>query len=409
MSNKYIKIINGNIITPYRTIRNGELLIADGKIEIVSEGEIAVPDVDIIDAEGAFVSPGFIDIHVHGGGGSDFMDDDIHAFLKVAETHAQFGTTAMLPTVLTSTKSEIIRSLALYERAAAANVTGARFLGVHIEGPYFSMEQRGAQDPRYIRDPDPGEYLDILNSSSSIKRWSVAPERQGAIPFGDILRERGILPSIAHTDALYSDVIQAFEHGYSLVTHLYSAMSGVTRRNAFRYGGVVESAYLIDEMNVEIIADGKHLPVELLKLVYKVKGPDRIALITDAMRAAAMPEGLSTLGSLTDGIEVLVEDGVAKLPDRSAFAGSTATADRLVRTLVEEAGIPLVDTIRMITATPARILGVDRNFGTLVAGKEADIVIFDEHINIKMTMVGGEVVYHRHDGASGVRKNEVAS
>lgn len=409
MSKKYIKIINGNILTPYRLIKNGELLVADGKIADVSEGKIDVPKAEIIDARGSYVSPGFVDIHVHGGGGADFMDDDVHAFLKVAETHARFGTTAMLPTVLTSTKSEIIRSLAAYEQAAANNVRGARFLGVHIEGPYFSLKQRGAQDPRYIRDPDPAEYLDILNSSSSIKRWSVAPERNGAIQFGDVLRERGILPSIAHTDALYNDVIQAFEHGYSLVTHLYSAMSGVTRRNAFRYGGVIESAYLIDEMDVEIIADGRHLPVELLQLVYKVKGADRIALITDAMRAAAMPEGPSTLGSLTDGIAVLVEDGVAKLPDRSAFAGSTATTDRLVRTLVEDAGIPLVDAVRMMTATPARILGVDRRIGTLVGGKEADIVLFDDHINIKMTMIKGEVIYHGEEVSPNIHKRGVVS
>lgn len=393
MSKKYKKIINGHIITPYRTIRNGELLVADGKIEALGAGEIAVGDAEIIDAKGTYISPGFIDIHVHGGGGSDFMDDDVQAFLNVAETHARFGTTAMLPTVLTSTKAAIIRSLAIYEQAAAVNTRGARFLGVHIEGPYFSMAQRGAQDPRYIRDPDPAEYLDILNSSSSIKRWSAAPERRGALPFGDVLRERGILPSIAHTDALYCDVVQAFEHGYSLVTHLYSAMSGVTRRNAFRYGGVVESAYLMDELDVEIIADGRHLPPELLKLIYKIKGPDRIALVTDAMRAAAMPEGPSTLGSLTDGMEVLVEDGVAKLPDRSAFAGSTATADRLIRTMRDEADIPLADAVRMLTATPARILGVDRSLGTLAAGKEADMVFFDEHIQVKMTMVKGEIIY----------------
>lgn len=401
---KYIKIINGNILTPYRMIKNGELLIADGKVDTVTEGHIEVSEAEIIDAKGLYVSPGFIDIHVHGGGGADFMDDDINSFLKVAETHVRFGTTAMLPTLFTSTKSEIIRSLAVYEEAAARNVKGARFLGVHIEGPYFAMKQRGAQDPRYIRDPDPAEYLDILNSSSSIRRWSVAPEREGAIPFGDVLRERGILPSIAHTDALYDDVIQAFEHGYSLVTHLYSAMSGVTRRNAFRYGGVVESAYLIDEMDVEIIADGRHLPVELLQLVYKIKGADRIALITDAMRAAAMPEGPSTLGRLTDGIAVLVEDSVAKLPDRSAFAGSTATADRLVRTLVEEAGIPLVDAVRMMTATPARILGMDRHIGALVRGKEADIVLFDDHVNVKMTMIKGEMIYHGDEVLPNTRK-----
>ena len=393
MSKSDIKITNGHIITPYRIIKNGELFIRDGRIEAVSESNIDAPGAHVIDAKGQYVAPGFVDIHVHGGGGSDFMDDSVEAFLTVAETHARYGTTAMLPTMLTSTKAEIIRSLKRYEQAAANNVLGARFFGIHIEGPYFAMEQRGAQDPRYIRDPDPDEYLEILASSSSIKRWSVAPEKKGAIPFGSILRERGILPSIAHSDALYSDVAQAFENGYSLVTHLYSAMSGVTRRNAFRYGGVIEGAYLIDELDVEIIADGRHLPAELLQLVYKIKGPDRTALITDAMRAAAMPEGNSMLGSLTDGMEVLVEDGVAKLPDRSAFAGSTATADRLIRTVRDVAGIPLIDAVRMMTATPARILGREASVGSLVPRKDADIVIFDEGITIKMTMIQGRIVY----------------
>lgn len=395
MSKSDIKIINGQIITPYRILKNGELLIRNGKIEAISEQQIDAPDAQIIDARGNYVSPGFIDIHVHGGGGSDFMDNNPEAYLGVAETHVQYGTTAMLPTVLTSTKAEIIRSLKVYEEAATKNVHGSRFLGVHIEGPYFSMAQRGAQDPRYIRDPDPAEYFEILESSSSIKRWSAAPEKKGAIPFGSILRERGILPSIAHSDALYSDVADAFEHGYSLVTHLYSAMSGVTRRNAFRYGGVIEGAYLIDELDVEIIADGRHLPAELLQLVYKIKGPDRTALITDAMRAAAMPEGNSVLGSLADGIEVLVEDGVAKLPDRSAFAGSTATADRLIRTMRDVAGIPLVDAVQMMTATPARILGFQGSIGSLSPRKDADIIIFDEDIQIKLSMVQGRIVYEK--------------
>ena len=395
MSKNDIKIINGRIITPYRILKNGELLIRDGKIEAVSEHQIDAPDAQVIDAKGHYVSPGFVEIHVHGGGGFDFMDNNPEAYLGVAETHVRYGTTAMLPTVLTSTKTEIIRSLKVYEEAAAKNTRGSRFLGVHIEGPYFSMAQRGAQDPRYIRDPDPAEYFEILGSSSSIKRWSVAPEKKGAIPFGSILRERGILPSIAHSDALYSDVADAFEHGYSLVTHLYSAMSGVTRRNAFRYGGVIEGAYLIDELDVEIIADGRHLPAELLKLVYKIKGPDRTALITDAMRAAAMPEGKSTLGSLTDGIEVLVEDGVAKLPDRSAFAGSTATADRLIRTIRDVAGIPLIDAVQMMTSTPARILGLQGSIGSLSPRKDADVIIFDEDINMLLSMVQGRVVYEK--------------
>ena len=189
------------------------------------------------------------------------------------------------------------------------------------------------------------------------------------------------------------DVVIAFENGYTLATHLYSGMSGVTRRNAFRYAGVVESAYLIDDMDVEIIADGIHLPAPLLKLVYKIKGADRIALVTDAMRAAGMPPGESVLGNIHDGLKVIVEDGVAKLPDRSSFAGSVATADRLVRTMIKIADVPFVDAIKMITETPARILGIEKRKGELIAHKDADIVIFDDDIRIQTTIVNGKIIY----------------
>lgn len=387
------KIINGNIITPYRIIRGGTLLIRNGKIAEVSEGNIDAPGAVEIDVQGQYVAPGFIDIHVHGGGGHDFMDSTVEAFLGVAEIHARFGTTSLVPTTLTAGKEELLHTLAVYERADAQNERGSSFLGMHIEGPYFSMEQRGAQDPRYIRDPDPEEYMEILNASSFIKRWSAAPERNGAMEFGQVLRSRGVLPSIAHTNAVYGDVIRAIEHGYTLATHFYSGMSGVTRRDAFRFGGVIESGYLIDEMDVEIIADGRHLPADLLKLIYKVKGTDRIALITDAMRAAALPPGESILGSLEDGMRVIVEDGVAKLPDRTAFAGSVATADWLVRTMVNKAEVPLTDAVRMLTATPARIIGVADRKGTLSVGMDADLVIFGDDVAVRTTIIGGKTVF----------------
>jgi N-acetylglucosamine-6-phosphate deacetylase len=264
---------------------------------------------------------------------------------------------------------------------------------MHLEGPYFAMNQRGAQDPRYIRDPDPEEYKAVIAHSSSIRRWSAAPELKGAIEFGRYLRKHGILAAVAHTDAIYEEVMEAFDNGYTLATHLYSGMSGVTRRNAFRFAGVIESAFIIDEMDVEIIADGVHLPAPLLKLVYKIKGPDRTALITDSMRAAGMPPGKSILGNLKTGLHVIVEDDVAKLPDRTAFAGSVATADRLVRNMINLADVSLIDAVRMMTSTPARIAGVAERKGTLTSGKDADIVIFDEKINIQTTIVGGRVLY----------------
>ncbi len=389
-----IKITNGKLITPYRLIENGTVLIADGKIIAVEEGDIPFEADLVIDAKQDYVSPGFIDLHVHGGGGADFMDGNVDAFLKVAETHAKYGTTSLVPTTLTSEQEDLIETFRVYEEALQKNTHGAQFLGLHLEGPYFSMNQRGAQDPRYIRNPNPEEYLDILKTYGKyIARWSSAPELPGSIEFALALKEYGVMPAIAHSDAVYEDVIRAFEYGYKLATHLYSGMSGVTRRNAFRYAGVIESAFLIDEMDVEVICDGIHLPEPFLKLIYKIKGSEHIALVTDAMRGAGMPEGESILGGLRNGLKVIIEDEVAKLPDKTAFAGSVATADRLVRTMMKLGGVPLLQAVKMLTQNPARIMGIDNRKGTLQKGKDADIILFDEAISIKKTIVGGNVIY----------------
>ena len=390
----FLKLTNGTLITPFRYIRGGTIVIQDGRIVGVHERDVDVPGAIELDAKGKFVAPGFIDIHVHGGGGYDFMDGTEEAFLKIAELHAQYGTTSLVPTTLTAEKEDLLHTLDVYEKARVNNNRGAAFLGIHLEGPYFALSQRGAQDPRYIRNPDPAEYEEILAYSTSIVRWSAAPELKGAIEFGRRLREKGILAAIAHTDAVYADVLEAYENGYTLATHLYSAMSGVTRRNAFRYAGAIESALLLD-MDVELITDGIHLPPPLLKLVCKIKGADRTALITDAMRAAGMPAGESILGSRTNGLPVLVEDGVAKLLDRSSFAGSVATTNQLVRNMVQLADVSLLDAVRMASTTPARIMGVDARKGSLVAGKDADLVIFDENITIDTTIVNGQIVYAR--------------
>ncbi len=393
-----IKIFNGNVITPYRIIKNGCVIVEDGIITYVGQDNVDVSDCRLIDAGGRYISPGFIDIHTHGGGGHDFMDGTVEAYLGTAEKHAQHGTTALTPTTLTSTNEELKNTFSVYKSAKQQNKNGAEFLGLHLEGPYFSMEQKGAQDPRYIRNPSPEEYEEILTWSDDIVRWSAAPELDGAMEFGRFLKSKGILPSIAHSNAIYEQVQEAFENGYTHVTHLYSGMSMVRRINAYRYAGVVESAFLIDDMTVEIIADGHHLPQSLLKLIYKIKGPSHIALVTDSMRAAGMPEGESILGSLKDGQKVIVENGVAKTMDRLSFASSVATADTLVRTMVKIAEVPVADAVMMMTATPARIAGVDKYKGTLAPGKHADIVIFDEDVNVHMTMIRGRVVYIKEQG-----------
>lgn len=390
-----IIIKNGKVIFPDRIEENLVIICENGKIvDIVKNEQIVLNEGDVvIDAQNQYISSGFIDIHTHGGGGHDFMDGTVEAYLGAAETHAKHGTTALLPTTLTSTFDELMKTFSTYKEAVKQNKKGAKFLGLHLEGPYFAYNQRGAQDPKYLRNPEPEEYNNILAASDDIVRWSLAPELPGALAFGKVLQEKNILTSIAHSDAIYEEVVDAYHAGFNHITHLYSAMSTVTRRNAFRYAGIVEAAYLIDDMNVEIIADGVHLPKSLLQFVYKFKGPDKTALVTDSMRGAGMPDGESILGSLDKGQKVIIEDGVAKLPDRTAFAGSVATTDRLVRTMVNIAEVPLVEAVRMMTLTPARMMKIDQQKGSVQKGKDADFVIFDDNINVSYTILEGNVIY----------------
>lgn len=392
MTKKKLKIFNGNIITPYRNLGLGTVVVDNGKIIGVEQGNVDVPDAIEIDAEGKYISPGFIDMHTHGAGNSDFMDGTVEACLQIAKTHAKHGTTLLFPTTLTGTNDELFNFFEVYREAKEKNTNGAAFGGLHLEGPYFSYNHRGAQDPKFLRDPKPEEYNEILGRCNDIAIWSLAPELPGALDLARRLVKEGTLPSIAHTDALYDDVLNAFEAGFKHMTHFYSCMNTITRRNAYRFAGCIEAGYLMDDMTIEIIADGVHVPKPLMQLVMKIKGPENIALVTDSMRGAGMPEGRSILGSLKMGQEVLIEDGVAKLLDRSGFGGSVATTDRLVRTAYHIAEFKLTDSIRMATATPARIAGVGNRKGQISVGYDADIVIFDDNINVSTTIVGGKVL-----------------
>lgn len=385
-------IINGRVITPVGIIEGQALVLSDGKI-LGLVGSVPA-GATVIDAEGRYVAPGFIDMHTHGAGGADFMDGTVEAYLTAARMHARHGTTLLFPTTLTSTNELLFESFSTYEKALAlSGRDGAAFGGMHLEGPYFAPEMAGAQDPRYLRDPRPEDYIPILEATRHIARWSFAPERPGSTKFAAELKKRGIVPSIGHTNATFSDCDSAYRAGCSLMTHFYSCMSTITRRNAYRVAGAIEYGYWQDNMDIEIIADGIHVPSDLLKLVVKIKGPRHIALVTDSMRAAGMPEGPSILGALQGGQEVIVEDGVAKLMDRSAFAGSVATADRLVRTMIHDGGVSVEDAIRMITANPARIMGLSHHKGQIAPGYDADVVIFDENICIHNTIIKGKEIY----------------
>ncbi len=384
-------IKNGRIVTGDSILEGYNLCFEDGRITAITNESIT--EDDVIDAKGNYVSAGFIDIHTHGAGGYDFLDETVDAYLVAAETMARHGATAITPTLTSVDAEGMKRSVAIYKDACVKNTRGAAFLGLHAEGPYFAESQKGAQESRFIHPFVPEEYKEILDvADGAIVRWSAAPELPGVEEFASYVGERGICMSIGHTDADFDEAMYAYGLGFKHLTHFYSGMSMVHRKNAYRISGVVEAGYLNDGFTVEIIADGKHLPASLLKLIYKVKGADRIALITDSIRAAGQSVERSVIGKIDNGMEVIVEDDVAKLLDRTAFAGSVATYDRLVRNMIKMADVPLTDAIKMATATPAKIIGA-KSKGELKVGYDADVVIFDGDINIKRTIIGGKTVF----------------
>lgn len=384
---------NARIITP-TGITPGEVMVRDGIIDTVSfDKPIEAKADSVIDVMGDYLSPGFIDTHTHGAGNADFMDATAESVYRACRTHMQHGTTSIVPTTLTSTKESLLDFLSFFNEIDLQKQGCPNILGLHLEGPYFAHEQRGAQDPQYLRNPSPEEYNAALAATNRILRWSFAVELPGSNAFLHTLREHHIISSLAHSDATCEQVKRAYENGISALTHFYSCMTSVRRINAYRVAGAIEAGYLLDDLFVEVIADGCHLPADLLKLIYKIKGADRICLVTDSMRAAGMPNGEYMLGSLDGGQKCIVEDGVAKLPDRSAFAGSVSTTDRLVRTFRNLTGAPLHEVVKMASLTPAQLVGCADKKGSVSAGKDADLLVFNENIDVRTVMVRGDITF----------------
>ncbi|MBO4972480.1 MAG: N-acetylglucosamine-6-phosphate deacetylase [Clostridia bacterium] len=385
------RLCNGSVVTDASVIEK-DVLIKDGIIEAVTDRDIITDGYERIDCRELFISPGFVDIHQHGGGGSDYMDDDPDAYLNATNAHLTHGATSLMPTLLSADTENTLRAVRAYKKAKSDPRIKADLIGLHIEGPYISPHQAGAQKPEHIRAFDEREYKAIVKEGDGhIKRWSVAPEVDGVEKFAAFAKENRITLSIAHSNADLDTVLRAYEMGFHHITHFYSCVSTIVRRGGFRVPGVLEAGYYIDGMNVEIIADGCHLPHSLLRYVVKFKDRDRVALITDAMRGAGQTEGKSFLGSMDDPLPVIIEDGVAKLEDRSAFAGSVATADRLVRNMLM-CGLSIPKAIQMITVNPISMMGLDLKKGRIAPGYDADICVFDSDINVKKVFCGGEPV-----------------
>lgn len=368
---------------------NSYLYLEDGLIKAFTKE--ALPFDVSIDAGGLYVAPGFIDIHTHGAGNYDFADGTVEDILQAAHTHARFGTTAIFPTCTSSSTEDILLFIENVNKAMTCNEPGRPYIGgSHLEGPYFSQVMRGAQNPTYLKAPVPEEYHEFIRiGKGSVRRVSFAPELPGSEELCIFLKEHNVVASFGHTNGIYEELMPCIEKGCLLATHLYSGMTAVTKRGGYRKAGAVETAFLNPDVTVEIIADGIHLPIELLRLIYQIKGADKICLITDSMRGAGMGEGPSVLGPKHDGMDCIIKDGVAFLADMSAFAGSIATADRLVRVMHKKAGIPLTDCIRMMCRTPAKVMGLKKR-GEIREGFVADLVFFDKDITVKKVLLQGQ-------------------
>ena len=378
------QIINGRILTPQGWLEGGSVIVEDGKIAEVSNNNFAIEGAEIIDAKGCDIVPGGIEMHVHGGGGRDFMEGEEEAFRVAVDAHMQYGTTSIFPTLSSSTVPMIEKACETCTKLMAE--PNSPILGLHLEGPYFNPKQAGAQIPEWIKAPVKEEYEYLLEKWPCLKRWDEAPELEGSHEFIKCCCKHGVLPSIGHTRAKYDEVAAANELGMTHDTHFYNAMPVVYKNREFKETGTVESIFALENMTVEMIADGIHVPPVMLRMIYQIKGVERTALITDALACAASKDDTAF------DPRVVLEDGVCKLADRSALAGSIATMDRLVRTCVQQAGIPMEDACRMISETPAKIMGVYDRKGSLEKGKDADIIFFDKDQELTFVMQMGRIV-----------------
>lgn len=374
-------IINGRIITLDTVLDGHTLVIEAGKIAAIVPAESVPPASEILDAQGLWVAPGFIDVHVHGGDGHDTMDATPQAIHSMARFFARHGVTSYFPTTMSAPAEAIARAIANVA-ACPQPEDGAQHLGVHVEGPYLSKDYPGAQNPDVLRLPDPQEYTGWFESGV-VRLITAAPEIEGALELIDAGVRQGIEFAIGHSGASYEEVITAADHGVRQATHTFNGMLGLHHRRPGTLGGVLTD----DRIYAQMIADGIHLHPAIVRLLVRAKDPSRVILITDAMRAAGLPDGDYDLGDQP----VTVQDGIARISNGS-LAGSTATMDHVVRSTMQFAGLTLPQAVMMATTVPARAMKLSHK-GIITAGGDADIVLLDDDVQVQATIVCGRVVY----------------
>ncbi len=383
-------IKNGRVLAGGKIHDKWVVRISGGKIGYVGPAKKGQKADETIDAKGLAVVPGFVDLHIHGGAGSDFMDATLQDYCTIAAYHAAGGTTAWMPTTATDRHENVMSALKMIRQAREQKLDGPAILGAHVEGPYLTLSKCGCHDPDLVRPPRDDEAKDYLDNADIIGRITIAPDLPGALGFIRAMSSKGVLVSGGHSEATYALMMEAIDAGMRMVTHLYSAMSSILKAGPFRSGGMLEATMLDDRLSTELIADGKHVPPELLKLALKTKDPNTVSFTTDAMRGAGAADGVYTFGGKA-GTKAIVEDGVARNLLNTGFASSTVRMVDLARNGVRIVGLSFEESIRRCSEVPARIAGVFDRKGSLAIGKDADIVLLDEqNWQVKRTIIGGK-------------------
>ncbi len=391
---RYLVIRNGTLFTPFEKIPDGVVVIEEGLIvDFGLQGHVEEPaDAVVLDACGHYITPGMIDIHVNGAMGADVTNAGPETFPVMETFFASHGVTSYLATVITTWTGNFLHVLELARQyIREGNSRGAELLGIHMEGPYISPGQSGAHPREFLALPDPMHYGPFLEFSDVLRKVTLAPELPGAPHLVKDLVKRGIVAAAGHTNGIWPDMIEAIDAGITHATHFFCNMSNFRRENLKRVAGAAETLLYDDRISGELIGDGWHLDSALMNLLVKVKGAGKVCFVTDAMPAAGMPDGNYLLGN----VEAVVEHGIARLPDYSAYAGSVTTMDVCLRNGIFSMGLSFADAIRMTTLTPAEIIGVSDRKGSIAKNKDADLIILDESGHVITTIAGGRVVYQR--------------
>ena len=379
-------LVNGRVILPQEIVAGKAVVVEGHRIMDVVEANALGADMTRVDVGGRYIAPGLIDIHTHGAIAHTFNEPTAEAFAAITRENLRHGVTSLLATIATASIPDLVKCLEFSRAWMSRPRPGAQVLGVHLEGPYFSMAFKGAQDPQSIRTPDDGTADQLLAYADVLKIMTFAPELPGALELAERLHKRGIVAAAGHSSAREEDVRAAMQHGLGHMIHLWSGQSTTVREGPWRKPGLLEASLTLDDLTGEIIADNRHLPPILMRLAYKCLGADRLCVVSDATSGAGLPEGARfRMGNL----EYEVCDGVGMLLDHTAFAGSTTLLNQMLPILTGLVGIPLAEAVRMATLTPARVIGLDTRKGSIESGKDADMAIFNDDFTVWRTLVAG--------------------